>query len=66
MQIEIIIGCEMHPDEVADFALAAEQAGVRTLWHSNLPNGWDPFIGLSAAARATQRIRLGVLAVSPY
>ena len=66
MQIEIIIGCEMHPDEVADYAVAAEKAGVRTLWHSNLPNGWDPFIGLSQAARATGRIRLGVLALSPY
>ncbi len=66
MQIEIIIGCEMHPDEVADYAVAAEKAGVRALWHSNLPNGWDPFIGLSQAARATSRIRLGVLALSPY
>lgn len=66
MQIEIIIGCEMHPREVAEFAVAAEKAGIRTLWHSNLPNGWDPFIGLSQAAVATSRIRLGVLALSPY
>jgi 5,10-methylenetetrahydromethanopterin reductase len=66
MQIEIIIGCEMHPTEVADYAVAAEQAGVRTLWHSNLPNGWDPFMGLSQAAVATSRINLGVLALSPY
>ena len=66
MQIELIIGCDMHASEVADFAVAAEQAGVRALWHSNLPNGWDPFLGLSLAARATSRIKLGVLAVSPY
>ncbi len=66
MQIEIIVGCEMHPDEVADYAVAAEKAGVRALWHSNLPNGWDPFLGLSQAARVTSRIRLGVLALSPY
>jgi len=66
MKIEIIIGCEMHPNEVADYALAAERAGVRTLWHSNLPNGFDPFIGLSQAARVTSRIHLGVLAISPY
>jgi 5,10-methylenetetrahydromethanopterin reductase len=39
---------------------------VRTLWHSNLPNGWDPFIGLSLAAVATSKIKLGVLALSPY
>lgn len=66
MDIEIIIGCEMHPQQVAEFAIEAERAGVRTLWHSNLPNGWDPFIGLSQAAVATRRIRLGVLALSPY
>ena len=66
MNIEIIIGCEMHPGEVAEYAIAAEKAGIRTLWHSNLPNGWDPFIGLSQAAVATHRIRLGVLALSPY
>lgn len=66
MDIEIIIGCEMHPQQVAEFAVEAEQAGVRTLWHSNLPNGWDPFIGLSQAAVATSRIKLGVLALSPY
>lgn len=66
MDIEIIIGCDMHPQQVAGFAVEAENAGVRTLWHSNLPNGWDPFIGLSQAALATSRIRLGVLALSPY
>ena len=66
MEIEIIVGCEMHPDQVAEYALAAEKAGVRALWHSNLPNGWDPFVGLSKAAQVTSRIKLGVLAISPY
>lgn len=66
MDIEIIIGCEMHPAQVAEFAVEAEKAGVRALWHSNLPNGWDPFLGLSQAAVATSRIKLGVLALSPY
>jgi 5,10-methylenetetrahydromethanopterin reductase len=66
MDIDIIIGCEMHPREVAEYAVEAEKAGVRALWHSNLPNGWDPFIGLSQAAVATSRIKLGVLAISPY
>jgi 5,10-methylenetetrahydromethanopterin reductase len=66
MHIEIIIGSEMHPQQIAEYAVEAEKAGVRTLWHSNLPNGWDPFIGLSEAARVTSRIKLGVLALSPY
>jgi len=66
MDIEIIIGCEMHPNQVAEYAVAAEQAGVRTLWHSNITNGWDPFVALVPAAQVTSRIKLGVLALSPY
>jgi alkanesulfonate monooxygenase SsuD/methylene tetrahydromethanopterin reductase-like flavin-dependent oxidoreductase (luciferase family) len=66
MDIEIIVGCEMHPDQLAEYAVLAEAAGVRTLWHSNLPNGWDPFVALVPAAQATSRIKLGVLALSPY
>ena len=52
MDIEIIIGCEMHPQQVAEYAVAAEEAGVRTLWHSNITNGWDPFVALVPAAMA--------------
>ncbi|HJP04587.1 MAG: hypothetical protein CL799_03060 [Chromatiales bacterium] len=66
MNIEIIIGHEMHPQQVAEFAVEAEAAGVRTLWHSNLTDGWDPFVALVPAAMATSRIKLGPLALSPY
>jgi 5,10-methylenetetrahydromethanopterin reductase len=66
MDIELIVGNDMHPQEVAEFAVAAEQAGVRTLWNSNINNGYDPFMALVPAAQATSRIRLGPLALSPY
>jgi alkanesulfonate monooxygenase SsuD/methylene tetrahydromethanopterin reductase-like flavin-dependent oxidoreductase (luciferase family) len=66
MDIELIVGNEMHPQQVAEFAVAAEEAGVRTLWNSNITNGYDPFMALVPAAQATSRIRLGPLAVSPY
>lgn len=66
MDIEIIVGSELGPEAVAEIAVVAERAGVRTLWHSNFPYDWDPFLGLVDAARRTHRIRLGVLAVSPY
>jgi alkanesulfonate monooxygenase SsuD/methylene tetrahydromethanopterin reductase-like flavin-dependent oxidoreductase (luciferase family) len=66
MDIELIVGNEMPPQQMADFAVAAEAAGVRTLWNSNITNGYDPFMGLVPAAQATSRIRLGPLAVSPY
>ena len=66
MDIEIIVGSEYHPDMIAEIAIEAEKAGIRTLWSSNFPHDWDPFISLVPAARATRKIRLGVLAVSPY
>jgi alkanesulfonate monooxygenase SsuD/methylene tetrahydromethanopterin reductase-like flavin-dependent oxidoreductase (luciferase family) len=66
MDIELVVGNEMHPQQVAEFAVAAEEAGVRTLWNSNITNGYDPFMALVPAAQATSRIRLGPLAVSPY
>jgi len=31
MKIEIIIGCEMHPQQVAEYAVEAEKAGVRAI-----------------------------------
>ena len=66
MDIELIVGNDMPPEEVAEFAVEAEKAGVRTLWNSNITNGYDPFMALVPAAQATSRIRLGPLAVSPY
>ena len=66
MDIELIVGNDMPPQQVAEFAVAAEAAGVRTLWNSNITNGYDPFMALVPAALATGRIRLGPLALSPY
>jgi 5,10-methylenetetrahydromethanopterin reductase len=66
MDIELIVGNEMHPEQVAEFAVRAEEVGVRSLWNSNITNAYDPFMGLVPAAMATKRIRLGPLALSPY
>lgn len=66
MDIEIILDPNLTPDQIAELAVVAENGGVRTLWHSNLYSAWDAFIALVPAAMVTSRIRLGVLAVSPY
>lgn len=66
MDIEIILSSDWNPQQVAEIAVEAEKAGVRTVWQSNITNTWDPFIGLVPAAMATSTILLGVLAVSPY
>ncbi|NND37100.1 MAG: LLM class flavin-dependent oxidoreductase [Gammaproteobacteria bacterium] len=66
MDIEIILDANLTPAELADIAVVAEEGGIRTLWHSNFPSTWDAFVALVPAALATRRLRLGVLAVSPF
>ncbi|MCX6417931.1 MAG: LLM class flavin-dependent oxidoreductase [Actinobacteria bacterium] len=66
MQIDIILEPDLSPAEVAEIAVAAENYGFRTLWHSNYHQNPDAFVALAPAAMATSRIRLGILAVSPY
>jgi alkanesulfonate monooxygenase SsuD/methylene tetrahydromethanopterin reductase-like flavin-dependent oxidoreductase (luciferase family) len=66
MDIEIILEPDLRPEQVAELAVAAENYGIRALWHSNYRTHWDAFVTLVPAALATKRILLGVLAVSPY
>jgi 5,10-methylenetetrahydromethanopterin reductase len=66
MQIDIILEPDLTPAQVAEIAVAAENHGFRTLWHSNYHQNPDAFLALAPAALATRRIRLGVLALSPY
>jgi 5,10-methylenetetrahydromethanopterin reductase len=66
MQIDIILEPDLTAAQVAEIAVAAENYGFRTLWHSNYHQNPDAFVALVPAALATKKIRLGVLAVSPY
>ncbi len=66
MQIDIILEPDLSPTHVAEIAVAAENYGFRTLWHSNYHQNPDAFVALVPAALATKKIKLGVLAISPY
>ena len=66
MDTEIILDANLTPAELAEIAVVAERGGIRTLWHSNFPSTWDAFVALVPAALATNTLRLGVLAVSPF
>jgi 5,10-methylenetetrahydromethanopterin reductase len=66
MQIDIILEPDLTPAQVAEIAVAAEDYGFRTLWHSNYHQNPDAFVALVPAALATSKIKLGILAVSPY
>ena len=66
MQIDVILEPDLTPSQTAEIAVEAEKYGVRTLWHSNYHQNPDGFVALVPAALATSRIKLGVLAVSPF
>jgi 5,10-methylenetetrahydromethanopterin reductase len=66
MQIDIILEPDLTTTQVAEIAVAAENYGFRTLWHSNYHQNPDAFVALVPAALATKKIKLGILAVSPY
>src|SRR3954468_20721868 len=66
VQIDIILEPDLSPAQVAEVAVAAENYGFRTLWHSNYHQNPDAFLALVPAALATKKIKLGILAISPY
>ena len=66
MDIDLILEPDMSPDQVAELAVAAEGVGIRALWTSNYHQHWDCFLALAPAARATSKILLGPMALSPW
>ena len=66
MDIDIILECDVNPQQVAELAVEAEKLGIRALWTSNYHQNYDCFMALMPAAAATSKITLGPLAVSPW
>ena len=64
--IDIILECDVSPQQVAELAVEAEKLGIRALWSSNYHQNYDCFMTLMPAAAATSKILLGPLAVSPW
>ena len=54
------------PERIAELGKLAEDAGLGGVWVSNMNDARDPFINFVDLARATSRIRLGPIAVSPF
>jgi alkanesulfonate monooxygenase SsuD/methylene tetrahydromethanopterin reductase-like flavin-dependent oxidoreductase (luciferase family) len=66
MNIDLILEPHDSPERWAELAQLAEGYGIGALWVSNMHDGRDPFINFVDAARATTRIKMGPVAVSPY
>jgi alkanesulfonate monooxygenase SsuD/methylene tetrahydromethanopterin reductase-like flavin-dependent oxidoreductase (luciferase family) len=66
MKIDLIVETDMTPDEIAEFGQIAESRGINGIWACDYFAHWDPFVALVPLAKATSRLRLGALAVSPF
>jgi 5,10-methylenetetrahydromethanopterin reductase len=54
------------PDRLRDLGLSAERCGFDSVWLPNMLSARDPFLALSKLACASQTIRMGPVAISPF
>lgn len=66
MRVDVILESNLPPGRIAELGVLAEQQGLGGVWVSNMNDARDPFINFVDLARATSRIRLGPIAVSPF
>ncbi|MBT8444927.1 MAG: LLM class flavin-dependent oxidoreductase [Gammaproteobacteria bacterium] len=66
MRIDLILMPQGSPERWAELAQLAESYGISAIWVSNMHDGRDPFVNFVDAARATSKIKMGPVAVSPY
>jgi 5,10-methylenetetrahydromethanopterin reductase len=66
MRIDVILESNGAPETIAQLSRLAEEVGLGGVWVSNMNDARDPFINFVDAARVTERINLGPIAVSPF
>ena len=66
MKIDIILDPIHTTEEFAELGIIAEQLGFNAVLTANYPSAIDPFINFSILAKATQKIRMGPVAISPF
>lgn len=66
MKFHVILEANNSHERIAELARLAESFGMEGLWVSNMHDSRDPFINFTEAARTTDTIRMGPVAVSPY
>ena len=66
MKFHVILEANNSHLRIAELARLAETFGMEGIWTSNMHDSRDPFINMTEAARTTETIRMGPVAVSPY
>ncbi len=66
MKIDIILDPTHTTEEFSELGIIAENLGFNAVLTANYPSAIDPFINFSILAKATQNIRMGPVAISPF
>jgi alkanesulfonate monooxygenase SsuD/methylene tetrahydromethanopterin reductase-like flavin-dependent oxidoreductase (luciferase family) len=66
VDVDLILEPDLSPDQIIEIGQAAEKYGIRAIWTSNYFAHWDGFLSLVPLALSTKKIKMGVLAVSPF
>jgi alkanesulfonate monooxygenase SsuD/methylene tetrahydromethanopterin reductase-like flavin-dependent oxidoreductase (luciferase family) len=66
MRVDVVLEPNASAARFGELAALAESYGLGTVWTANHQSSRDPFICFTGAAQATNTIRLGPVAVSPY
>ena len=66
MKIDIILDPTHTTEEFSELGIIAEKLGFNAVLTANYPSAIDPFINFSILAKATQKIRMGPVAISPF
>jgi len=66
LRIDVILDAGLPSHEVTALGKLADDLGIHTLWGSCFASRRDPLLTLAPLGAATQRLRLGVMPISPY
>ncbi len=66
MKVQIFLEAGLPPQQVNELGLMAERYGIDTVYASVFPARRDAFLCLSALAVNSERVRVGVVPLSPY
>ena len=66
MELDLILEPDLTPGQIVELGQLAEGYGFRTLWIQNYARARDAFMSAVPLAQATQRLRAGIVVVSPY
>lgn len=66
MDIDIVLDSQLPSAQLKELGLLAERHGIHAVWCATYLDGRDPFGNLAELARASSRIRIGPIALSPW